>query len=259
MNTMRSGVLVDHRANVTSPTAAAASSEGSVANLDRHLVTLVAPTSFAASRYRSLADLLSKGYPQMRIIGITSPGVGEGKTTTAINLAGALAKSGEQQTLLVSADLRRPALTRLFGLGGQRGLNDLIRDPRLMLDEIVVRYPALGLSVLPAGACPADPYRALQSMSEKGLLATMQQRYHTVIVDTPPLLAVPDCGAIASAVDGFLVVVAAHRTSRELLEEALLTLDPAKVVGLVFNADDQASRLSRKYREYYGNPSDGGG
>jgi capsular exopolysaccharide synthesis family protein len=249
MRSVASEALGRGRAEVTGHPAH--STAMNAADIDQHLVTLVAPTSFAASRYRSLADLLGQSHPELRIIGVTSPGLGDGKTTTAINLAGAIARAGAPRTLLVSADLRRPSLTRLFRLEGRPGLSDLILDPRLTLDEIVVQYPAIGLSILPMGRCPDDPYRALQSMRENRLLRTLQERYPTVIVDTPPLLAVPDCGAIASEVDGFLLVVAAHRTSRELLEGALSTLDPAKVVGLVFNADDQASRSGRQYSAYY--------
>jgi Mrp family chromosome partitioning ATPase len=96
---------------------------------------------------------------------------------------------------------------------------------------------------LPAGRRPSAPYEVLQSPRLGELLAAARQRYDYVVLDTPPLVAVPDCRIIGKLVDGILIVVSAHRTARKLLEEALHVTEPAKIVGLVLNGDDR--HLSR--------------
>src|SRR5262249_36242996 len=86
------------------------------------------------------------------------------------------------------------------------------------------------------------------------LLAAARQAYDFIVLDTPPLVAIPDCRVIEKWVDGFLVVVAAHKTPRKLLEEALNVTEPAKVIGLVFNGDDRPlSGYSYGYGYGYGN------
>jgi Mrp family chromosome partitioning ATPase len=82
------------------------------------------------------------------------------------------------------------------------------------------------------------------------LLAEARRRFSYIIVDTPPLVSVPDCRVIGKWVDGFLIVVTAHRTARKLLEESLNVMEPTKIVGLVFNGDDR--HLSRKAYTSYG-------
>ena len=93
------------------------------------------------------------------------------------------------------------------------------------------------VTVLPAGTRPSAPYEVLESPRLGELLESCRQRFDYVILDTPPITTVPDCRVIGKWVDGFLVVVAADRTPRKLVEEALELMEPAKVVGLVFNRE----------------------
>jgi Mrp family chromosome partitioning ATPase len=134
--------------------------------------------------------------------------------------------------------------TRLgLGDGTGLGLVDAILDPNLSLPAVVRTLPDLNLSVLAAGRLPAAPYEVLKSPRLGELLAEARRRFDYIIVDTPPLVSVPDCRVIGKWVDGFLIVVTAHRTARKLLEEALKVTEPAKVIGFVFNGDDR--HLSR--------------
>jgi len=121
----------------------------------------------------------------------------------------------------------------------------------------VRHLPRFNLSVLLAGRSPASPYEALHSSRLDELLEEARSRYAHVVVDTPPVVPVPDCRLIARRVDGFLVLVGAHRTRRELLQEALAALDPAKILGLVFNGDDRPRRGYYGYG-YYTSPGAGG-
>jgi capsular exopolysaccharide synthesis family protein len=238
--------------------AASAPDHGGV---DEHLVSLLAPGSVAAEHYRTLRYLV-EGLPRAgmgTIVGVTSAGRGDGKTTTAINVAGALAQAPSARVLLVDADLRSSAVGARLALdpADPGGLADAITRPDVPLDRAVRARAPFNLSVLPAGPPPASPYEALRTRSLGELLEEARRQFDFVILDTPPLVPVPDCRVLEPWVDGFFVVVAAHRTPRSLLEEALRVLPSGKLLGLVFNMDDAEHR----YYPYlpYGAPRNGDG
>jgi len=217
-----------------------------------------APHAYAAEQYRVLSHIVQQlGKLGRKIIAVTSPVAGDGKTTTGINLARTLAQSSESRVLLIDADLRRGSLGEQLGIGrsSSPGLAGMIADPLCRLDGAVRRRPGLSFALLPAGVCPAMPYEALRSSRMGELLAEARERFDYVIVDTPPVVPVADLRAISEWVDGIFLVVSAHVTPRGLLDEALSAMDPDKVVGIVYNGDDLP--LSRSYRSYYsyGEPS----
>ena len=211
--------------------------------VEEHLVSLLAPTSSEAEQYRALRHLIEQLHrsADLSVVAVTSPGGEDGKTTTAINLAGALAQSPEGRVLLVDIDLRGSSLATKLGLDRQaaRGLVDAILDPGLPLEAVVQHCPPFNLFVLPAGRLPGAPYEVLKSPRVGELLQEARKAYDFVVLDTPPLVSVPDCRVIAKWVDGFLMVVGAHKTPRRLLEEALNVMDPGKIVGFIFNGDDR--------------------
>jgi capsular exopolysaccharide synthesis family protein len=210
-------------------------------------VSLLAPTSFEAEQYRALRHLVEQLHKSsgLSVIAVSSPGVADGKTTTAINLAGALAQAHDARVLLIDGDLRGAAVADSLGLDDRadRGLVDAILDASLALEGVAQARPDINLSVLPAGRLSSAPYEVLKSPRLGELLAAARRQYDYVVIDTPPLVSFPDCRVIGKWVDGLLIVVAAHRTTRRLLEEALHLTEPVKVIGLVFNGDDR--HLSR--------------
>src|SRR4030095_13700196 len=156
--------------------------------------------------------------------------------------------------LLVDADLRGTNLAGYLGLDEQEapGLVEAILDANLKLEAVTQKRPHLNLSIVPAGRRPSAPYEVLKSPRVGELLAEARRQYDSVIADPPPLVSVPDGRVTGKWVDGFLIVVAAHRTPRKLLEEALNVMEPAKIVGLVFNNDDRhISRRSYSFRRSY--------
>lgn len=212
--------------------------------IDEHLVSLLAPNSPIAEQYRALRHVLEQLHKTngLSVVAVSSPGLGEGKTTTAINLAGALAQGAEARVLLVDADLRHPAMPSYLGLSDPDapGLVDATLHPHVTLQDVVRLLLPYNLSALPAGRAQSAFYEVLKSPRLEELFLEARRRYDYIVLDTPPLVPFPDCRLLAKCVDGFLVVVDAHRTSKKLLAEALDVLDPAKVVGLVFNGDDQS-------------------
>ena len=137
---------------------------------------------------------------------------------------------------------------------GQRrrpvGLVDAILDPDLTLDDVVTHLPAFNLWLLPAGRLTDEPFELLRTARMKELVQQARRQYDFVVVDTSPLLLFPDARILEKWVDAFLLVVAAHRTPRKLVEEAVNLLSPSKLIGLVFNGDDRP--LSRPYGDSYG-------
>jgi protein-tyrosine kinase len=225
--------------------------------VESHLVSLVAPSGLEAEQYRALRHVVEQRHKNqaLSVIAISSPGVGDGKTTTSINLAGALAQGADNSVLLVEADLRRPSIGRMLGFNGSRtlGLVDAILDPSLTLASIVQPRPPFNLSVVLAGQVPPSPYEVLKSPRLGALLDEARAQYDYIVMDTPPLALVQDCRVVARWVDGVVVVVAAHQTSRTLLETALDVVDPTKLVGIVFNGFDDlgGGRHGRHYAGYY--------
>ena len=221
--------------------------------VDQHLVTLTSPGSFAAEQYQGLRltiERLRRGRT-LQVIAVTSPAAGEGKTLTAINLAGALARGADDaRVLLIDADLRRPAVARQLAMDQfSEGLTEVIENCETTLDSVTHTLKPYNLSILPAGLRKGAVHQILRSPRLDGLLAEVRQRYDFVVLDTPPLLPVFDSALLANAVDGVLVVVAANQTPRKLLGEALNMLDPSKVLGIVFNRD--AKPLFGYYDAYY--------
>jgi len=239
----------------TKPNLAVAGQPGRV---DPHVVSLVMPATFEAEQYRALRDVVERrrkrtGTP---VLAVSSPGVGDGKTLTAANLAGALAQAPDARVLLIDADLRRPGLGRLFGLAEVRGpgLMGAILDPCLGIEQVSLSLPPFNLSIVCAGATPASPYDVLKSARFGELLQEARHLYDYVVLDAPPLVPVQDCRVIARSVDGFLLVVAARRTPRRRVEEALAILDHEKILGFVFNDEEESSISgsdSKYYRSYY--------
>jgi len=227
--------------------------------IEEHLVSLLDPTSPDAEQYRALRHVVeqSHGGGSQSVLAVSSPTVGDGKTTTAINLAGALAQDRDAAVLLIDADLRRGSAGARLGLKDSRGrgLVDLILDPGLTLESVIRHHPSFNLSVVPAGRPPASPYEVLKSPRLGHLLDEARRRFDFIVLDTPPIVVAQDCRVISKWVDGFLLVVAADRTPSRLLEEALNRMEPDKIIGFVFNHEPQS--LSYYYAGRYAASSNG--
>jgi capsular exopolysaccharide synthesis family protein len=220
-----------------------------VVGIETHLVSLHTPTSLAAEQYRNLRHIIEHD-ASLQVVAVTSPRLGDGKTTSAVNLAGALAQSPGARVVLIDADLRRPEVARFMGATARHGkaLVDLLADSRVPFEAAVLECEPYNLAIMPAGDPPPNPYELLKSPRLEWVLNEARHRYHFVIVDTPPVVPLPDCRLLGNTVDGFVIIVAADRTPRRLLQESLETLEGTKIVGMVFN---QEERASFDYEPYY--------
>jgi capsular exopolysaccharide synthesis family protein len=211
-------------------------------HFDQHLVSLNAPASFAAEQYQALRLKIERirQNRELRVIAVTSPAAADGKTVTSINLAGALARGSHARVLLIDADLRRPSIAAQLHLENSRlGFADLVDSADVDLTEAVQTVEPHNIDVISAGQPVGPVHELFRSPRLEQMLADARERYDYVVIDTPPLVPVVDSALMARVVDGVLLVVAANKTPRKLLEEALGQLDAQKVIGIVFNSDSR--------------------
>jgi capsular exopolysaccharide synthesis family protein len=173
-----------------------------------------------------------------RIVVVSSPNAGEGKTTVAVNLAIALGEIN-QRVLLIDADLRKPSLHEIFCLDNQAGLTSILtgRTAAWSFAGAVESTHIPGLSVLAGGSLPDRTPRLLHSPRLGELLRAVRLQFDTVLIDTPPVLPMPDARVIARLADSVVLVVRAHRTTREAASLACqrFSEDGALVLGAVLN------------------------
>lgn len=219
------------------------------------LVSLDQPKSAVAETYRTLRTsvLFTAAQRGVKTLIVCSPTAGEGKTTTAANLAVTLADANKR-VILVSADLRKPRLHRFFGLSNDVGLSncligevkpwEALQDPRVE-----------NLRVMSSGPIPARPTELLQSEQMGELLSELREVADFVIIDTAPVLLVADALTLAPLADGVLVVADAESTSRSATQHAREQLEQvgASIVGAIYNNfDPSKGRSYYPYTGYYG-------
>jgi capsular exopolysaccharide synthesis family protein len=218
-------------------TVAATGDNGRPLRLGAALATYLRPNSLEAEAYRGVrtAVLFSAQGEGSKVIQVTSPSMGDGKSTLAANLAISIAQSGKTVVLL-DADFRRPRLHRLFEIPSQIGMVSIITG-RATVATAVQESGIAGLSLLPSGPRPGNPAELLTSPRLDELLQEVRQRYDFVILDTPPLLAVTDPCVVATRVDGILLTIRVAKNGRPPAERAreILASLGVPILGVVVN------------------------
>lgn len=191
------------------------------------LVTITNPRSPLSEAFRTLRTNLSfySLESPLRSLVVTSPMMGEGKSSTVANLAVTMAQSG-RKTVLVDCDLRRPSLHTLFDQKAEPGFTDAI----LHNDEPVLQETAVeNLWLLTAGTKPPNPADILGTPQVDQLIARLQEKADIILFDAPPVNAVTDAAVLGAKVDGVLLVLSAGKTRREHAERAKEILEKARV------------------------------
>ena len=209
--------------------------------------------SATAEAFRTIRTglMLSSPAKQLKVILLTSAVPSEGKTTTAANLAVAMAKMGER-VLIVDGDMRRRNLHEIFALSNTTGISDVIVDPEKISEAIQNsdKYP--NLDILTGGTHAPNPSELLGSEQMKEFIARMRERYDRIIIDSPPLLAFSDPLVLGNLSDGVILVVWGGKTSREIIQKSLQLLKGihTKILGVALNKIDTTKR-SYYYYPYY--------
>jgi non-specific protein-tyrosine kinase len=226
------------------------------------LVTLEQPNTPAAESYRTLRTRMARLASQLDInsVMVVSAGVGEGKSTTAANLAVVLAETGKD-VLLVSADLRRPRVHQFFGLPNKSGLSNLLTDgtpPERRRKVLVANGKQMAselwsvapnLWVILSGPLPPHPSALMDSDPMRQFLKEQRDLFDFIILDCPPALVVADALALAPLADAVLVVADAKESDREAVSRLKEEIEQVggKIVGAVLNRSKQASKTSYYY------------
>jgi capsular exopolysaccharide synthesis family protein len=171
-------------------------------------------------------------HPPKRIV-ISSAIAGEGKSVTACNLAIALAQAGKR-VCLVEADLRRPKVAEYLGIEGSVGLTNVLAG-QLSLDDALIGWNDGLVTVLSAGTIPPDPSELLSSKHMESVLASLSERFDTLLIDAPPLLPVTDAAILARQADGALLIARHGHVKKDQLRDAAeaLRMAKARLIGVV--------------------------
>jgi non-specific protein-tyrosine kinase len=208
---------------------------------DSRPIALSQPADPTVESYRSLRTALQfvSLEKTVRVIQVTSPLPGEGKTTTAANLAVLLAQTG-QRVVLVDADLRRPRLHKVFGYDGSRGLTSALLGQPVLDLLFPVALGAGHLEVLAAGPIPTNPSETLGSERMRVLINELTKMFDTVVVDSAPVLPVTDAVVAARLADAVVLVALANQSTDRQVREAigLMSRANAHLVGTVLNGVD---------------------
>jgi capsular exopolysaccharide synthesis family protein len=215
----------------------------------RRARVVTAGGSAVGEEYRTLRARLQslRRSRDLRSFVLTSAIPGEGKTTTAVNLALSLGLDLGTTTCLVDADLRTPSVHRAFPQLPAAGLAEVL-ETDAKLEDALIQVPDTRLWVLPVKGLPSQPSELLASQKMVRVLEELSTRFDTIVIDAPPLLGLPDAVTLTDICDATLFVVGAGESARADVETALERLDRRKVIGAVFNRCD-ASTLPN---EYYG-------
>jgi capsular exopolysaccharide synthesis family protein len=221
---------------------------------DSVLVSVLQPQSPAAEAYKSLRTgvLYSAQRNGVKVILVTSPQAGEGKTATTANLGVALSQAAKK-VVAISADLRKPRLHLFLETPNEPGLADVLAGRTSPFEAMLKKYE--NLHIIASGSIPENPAELLGSEAMGHLLKTLRDQADFVLIDAPPLLAVTDAVALASFADGVLFVADGGASTKGSVKQALKQLEHvnAPLIGSVLNSFDparEATYSSYGYRPY---------
>jgi receptor protein-tyrosine kinase len=198
------------------------------------------------------AEGAQPGYSNLLMI--TSARPEEGKSFTALNLAGSIARQGDHHVLLIDADSKRDSLSAALGLADAPGLLDAAADPGLDVGRCMVKTPVEHLTFLPVGEKRARSAELFSTREMARLIQTLGRRYsdRLLILDAPPCLSTSDPAVLAPVVGQILFVIEAERTQRDEVESALELIEACPAVSLVLNKQQVTSRYTfGAYASYY--------
>ena len=210
---------------------------------------------------QNAAGLQGEGRPKALVF--TSAGPGEGKSTLVSNMATALAEIN-QRVLLIDADTRKPRQHSIYGVGNERGLTTLLLDATVKPSEVIAESTVPGVWVLPAGPGVASATNLLYGTAMGRLLEALREEYDVVLIDTPPMLQIPDARILARMAGGVILVLRAGKTTRDAAKAMRnqLQQDGTKIIGTILNDWNPkaspggyygyAGGYYKRYKGYYG-------
>jgi len=216
---------------------------------DSELICLTAPESLGAEKFSFLGvrlRQLQQSRPLKKLL-ITSTIPEEGKTTVSANLATILARKQQPKILLLDGDLRRPSLSKQFGLGKLPGLSEWLHgEPRPIAH--IYRLEGPNLWFLPSGRPPENPLELMQSGRLSNLMEQLAAWFDWIVIDSPPVLPLADTSVWARLADGILLVTREGTTKRRPLQSGLQALEQSKLLGAIVNSSASTDHTNYYYR-----------
>jgi succinoglycan biosynthesis transport protein ExoP len=216
------------------------------------LVSMWRPLSFVAEQYRVAATRLElmTGDRKSTAIVVTSAVMGEGKSSTALNLGYVLAKDLDRRTIIIDCDLKRPMQHIYAGVWQQPGLAEVLRGTKVV-EDCLQRLGEAGPWILPAGAVGDNPLALSKMHQLTDLIIELKEKFDYVIIDAPPVLPLADMQVLASMGDLLAYVVKASMTGRDVVQKALKAIGETANVGIILNGLDAHTTPYYMQQEYY--------
>lgn len=236
--------------------------EGKV--LRRRLITKEDPKSPISESYRMIRTniLYTQTDQKIKSILVTSPGPGEGKSTSVTNLAITFANLGKK-TVLIDADLRKPVIHRIFKMDKEPGLTHFLTGNIKSHNEIAYKTDVENLHVIPSGIIPPNPSELLGSKQMLKLIDLLKEEYDLILLDSPPISAVTDPLMISDSIDKLVLIVKSGSTHKRMLNRAVSNINSVtnKLSGVIlndlsrYNSHDSSYYYYQYYNRYYGKSS----
>lgn len=185
----------------------------------------------------------------LRVLAVTSAIAGEGKTLTAINLAANMAMTGRKKVVLMDLDMRKSDIARELQIGRGPGLSEFLTGVTPNV-QVVQNSNVPGLYIIPGGRPHHSPADMLAGEKFRNFLRDLRGKFDLVILDTPPILPVPDALTVAEQVDAFILLFRLSHTPQNLFHQAVEELGLKKIMGVVLNGEEKKS--DKYYSKYYG-------
>lgn len=207
----------------------------------------------AVEQYKLLRTNLDFTIPEGEtcpVIGVTSSIRGEGKSTTAINLAYVLAEKGSR-VLLIDGDLRIPSIAKKMGIESKLGLTDILMGKGAQISDFKSKILS-NWYIVPSGEIPPNPSELLGSGRMESVLEGLKEKFDYIVIDLPPVNIVSDALSISSFITGMIVVIREEYTEKKDLEYCFrqLNLSNVNILGCVINEAKNEGRTYNKYKKY---------
>ena len=218
----------------------------------RKLITSVNPKSIVSEQYKTIRTNINFSLPDKKIqtLLVTSSMTGEGKSTTAANMAIVFAQEGKK-VLLIDADMRKPTMHYTFQTISSVGLSNVLSG-QWRSEDVIKVTEAEGIHLITCGHIPSNPAELLNSKSMDQLIEQLKTQYDLIIFDAPPILLIADAQILSNKCDGTLLVINSGVTKKEHVlsaKEALQKSD-ATIIGTILN--NFKLEKNHYYAEYYG-------
>ncbi len=219
--------------------------------LSDKLETFHNESSFISEQFKSLKVRIGEinAMRPLKLIAISSPHTGEGKSLISANLAISFSKDIGRRVLLVDCDMRNPSIQKYLGTSNEPGLKGYLETDYLLPYCYMRRFGRL--FIMTAGGTASNPVELLSLEKMKGLTDYLRREFDTVIFDAPPLAPISDAQILTKLCDGLIVVVRSGKTTYGNMERGFRTLDPNKLVGFVLNDVKPRMFNTQYYYKYY--------